>query len=189
MQKDLINQNLNLNLEEKETYEDVFNHIKHSNKSINSIDRLLKFYFSFYLQDDILTKADRASMYNSLEVRAPFLDKDFIEYVAPLSPDLKLHNFTTKYIFKKSIAKHLPKNIINRPKKGFGIPVAKWLKSDLKPMMTDLLSSDHIKSQGIFNPLCTEKLINEHLKGKKDNRKLLWTLITFQLWHEKFISG
>jgi asparagine synthase (glutamine-hydrolysing) len=135
-----------------------------------------------YFQESILVKVDRASMACSLEVRAPFLDHELVEFVMGLPSKLKLKGFTSKYILKKAMANWLPNEVINRPKKGFGVPIAKWVKGPLKELFGDLLSPDRIKREGFFNPEYVSSLFQEHLLNKKDNRKQLWTLLVWELW-------
>ncbi|MFH0906938.1 MAG: asparagine synthase (glutamine-hydrolyzing) [bacterium] len=149
-------------------------------------NRLIYLYLKQYLSDDVLAKADRASMFASLEVRAPFLDYKLIEFVNSLPYCLKLNGFQTKYALKKVMKGKLPDNIINRPKKGFGIPVAKWLTKELKSFTLDLLSRDAIEKQGIFNYSEVKRLLNEHLSKKVDHRKKLWTLLMFQQWYNNW---
>lgn len=155
--------------------------------STNAIDRLTYFYCKFYLQDDILTKVDRASMACSLEVRAPFLDYTFVEFANSIPAELKLNGLTTKYILKKALAGKLPEDIVKRAKKGFGIPVAKWFRNDLREMVADVFSENRIRQQGIFNERTIAQLWQEHQSGRKDNRKQLWTLFMFQLWFDKYL--
>jgi len=138
-----------------------------------------------YLEGDILYKVDRASMANSLEVRVPFLNRSVLENANQIPFNLKLRGFSGKYILKKAMSNSLPKEILNRPKKGFNMPVAKWLTKDLQPMMMDLLSIKKIQEQGFFNTGYVKTLIDDHLTHTKDNRKLLWTLFIFQLWYSK----
>jgi len=135
-----------------------------------------------YFQESILVKVDRASMACSLEVRAPFLDHELVEFVMGLPSKLKLKGFTSKYILKKAMANWLPNEVINRPKKGFGVPIAKWVKGPLKELFGDLLSPDRIKQEGFLNPEYVSSLFQEHLLNKKDNRKQLWTLLVWELW-------
>ena len=120
-------------------------------------------------------------------MRSPFLDKEFVEFVSSLGPSLKLRKFRTKYILKKAAQKRLPKEIINRPKKGFGIPVGKWINGELRSFVTDILDSSKLKKQGMFNDKYVKRILNEHFCMKKDNRKLIWTLLIFQLWHQKYV--
>lgn len=149
-------------------------------------NRLLYLYQKLYLQDDILTKVDRASMRASLECRSPFLDHRLVEFVARLPYRFKLRATTTKYLLKKAFANRLPKGIADRAKKGFGIPVAQWIKAPLHELTCDLLSSERIRRQGIFQASTVERLLSEHLRGKRDHRKQLWTLLAFQLWHSRW---
>jgi asparagine synthase (glutamine-hydrolysing) len=106
----------------------------------DALERMIYLYSRFYLQDDILVKADRASMACSLEVRAPFLDYTFVEFLNGIPSDLKLHGFTTKYILKRAMESRLPPGIAARGKKGFGMPVAKWFKHELRDLAQDVLS-------------------------------------------------
>jgi asparagine synthase (glutamine-hydrolysing) len=103
--------------------------------------------------------------------------------------EYKLHGFKTKYLLKKAAEGLLPRRIIYRQKKGFGIPLAKWLNGQLKGFMLDYLSQETIERQGIFHYPYVKQLIDEQLTRKKDNREPLWTLLIFQTWYEKYISG
>jgi len=141
-----------------------------------------------YLAEDILTKVDRASMAVSLEVRAPFLDPRVAEFAASLPPNYKLRGHKTKYILKKAVHELLPPFVTKRGKKGFGVPVAEWLKLNLRPLARDLLSPERVRRAGVFNPAYITRLQDEHERGIANHRKLLWTLLMFELWHESFIE-
>jgi asparagine synthase (glutamine-hydrolysing) len=141
-----------------------------------------------YLAEDILTKVDRASMAVSLEVRAPFLDPRVAEYAASLPCNYKLRRMKTKYILKKAVRDMLPGFVTRRGKKGFGVPVAEWLKFNLRPLARDLLSSERVRRAGVFNPEYVARLQDEHERGVANHRKLLWTLLMFELWHESFVE-
>src|SRR6266508_2079538 len=141
-----------------------------------------------YLAEDILTKVDRASMAVSLEVRAPFLDPRVAEFAASLPSNYKLRGRRTKYILKRAIENLLPPFVVRRGKKGFGVPVAEWLKGKLRPLARDLLSPDRVRKAGVFNPEYVTRLQDEHERGVANHRKLLWTLLMFELWHESFIE-
>jgi asparagine synthase (glutamine-hydrolysing) len=148
-------------------------------------DRITKLQYldmRLYLQEAILVKVDRASMASSLEVRAPFLDHELVEFVMSLPSKLKLRGFTSKYILKKAMKNWLPEKVINRPKKGFGVPIAKWVKGELKELFEDLLSFNRIKREGFLDPNYITRLLQDHLLNKKDNRKQLWTLLVWELW-------
>jgi asparagine synthase (glutamine-hydrolysing) len=139
-----------------------------------------------YLQEAILVKVDRASMASSLEVRAPFLDHELVEFVLGLPSNLKLKGFTTKYLLNKAAGPYLPDEIIRRKKKGFGVPIAKWIKGPLKELFGDLLSPDRIEREGFLNPAYVGALLADHLAGKIDNRKQLWTLLVWELWVNRY---
>ncbi len=163
--------------------------IVHYEKEYPYDDELTKLQlldFKLYLQESILTKVDRASMACSLEVRAPFLDHKLVEFVMSLPSALKLKGLTSKYILKKAMKNRLPDDVIKRPKKGFGVPVAKWVKGPLKELFGDFLSSNRIKREGFFNPEYVAQLLQDHLLNKRDNRKQLWTLLVWELWIDRY---
>lgn len=144
--------------------------------------RAFHVYVRQFMLDDILVKVDRCSMLHSLEVRAPFLDRDVAEFAARLPVRHKLHGFKRKYLLKKAFADLLPPEILHRNKRGFQIPVAAWLRGRMRPLMEDLLSEARLRGQGIFNPRAVRALMDEHISGRADLRKPLWTLLVFQLW-------
>ncbi len=154
----------------------------------NQIEQMQFLDMNFYLAEDILTKVDRASMAVSLEVRAPFLDYRVAEFAAGLPLEYKLKGSVGKYILKETVKNLLPKSIIKRPKKGFGIPIAGWLKGKLNPLLHDLLASTRLKNQGLFNPDFVQKLIREHETNVASHHKQLWTLLVFQLWFDNFLK-
>lgn len=141
---------------------------------------------NFYLAEGILTKVDRSSMAVSLEVRAPFLDHQLAEYAASLPAEYKLKGSVTKFILKKAVENILPADIIKRPKKGFGIPIAKWLKGTLNPLLHEMLSPSRLIIQDLFKRDYVQQLIREHEQGIANHYKQLWTLLIFQLWYENF---
>jgi asparagine synthase (glutamine-hydrolysing) len=156
--------------------------------STDNVERMQSLDTRLYLAEDILTKVDRASMAVSLEVRAPFLDQRVAEFTASLPANYKLRGRKTKYILKRAIADSLPHFVTSRGKKGFGVPVAEWLKGKLRPLARDLLSPERVRRAGVFNPDYVSKLQDEHERGVANHRKQLWTLLMFELWHESFIE-
>lgn len=168
---------------------DVFEHVdtvaeKYSQNSQGN--RLLFAYARSYLMDEVLVKVDRASMYHSLETRAPFLDHSLVEFVFSLPYEFKYRHGTSKYLLKQLMKDTLPSRIVNRKKKGFGIPLARWLRGPLQELCRDTLSEHKIRNQGLFNHTYVQKLIDDHMKGDMDNRKELWNLIIFQLWRDRW---
>jgi asparagine synthase (glutamine-hydrolysing) len=141
-----------------------------------------------YLEGDILYKVDRASMAASLEVRVPFLNREVVQFTNDLPLNLKLHNLTGKFLLKKAMKGRLSEEIIQRPKKGFNMPVAYWLSKDLKELMLDMLSESFIDRQEFFSFPYIRQLTDEHFKHRRDNRKLLWTLFMFQMWYRTYIE-
>jgi asparagine synthase (glutamine-hydrolysing) len=139
----------------------------------NIFQKNIHTYLNTYLLDDILYKVDRASMLNSLEVRAPFLDTHVVEFINTLPKNFKLNRFEGKYILKKIMEDKLPKNIIYRNKKGFGIPLSNWIKFDLKNEISNVLKS---APEELFNLSHINKILSDHLNNKRNNRKLIWNL-------------
>ncbi len=156
--------------------------------AVDMIECMQSLDTQLYLAEDILTKVDRASMAVSLEVRAPFLDPRVAEYAASLPRNYKLRGRTSKYILKRAVADLLPPFVARRGKKGFGIPVAEWLKKKLRPLSRDMLSPERIRRAGVFDPEYVTRLLDEHEAGVANHRKPLWTLLMFELWHESFIE-
>ncbi len=148
----------------------------------NIIEEAMEIDSNNYLSECVLFKVDRASMAASLETRAPFLDHTLIEFLMKLPLDLKLRGFTGKYVLKQAMRDRLPKEIIKRPKKGFGMPVAKWIKGELRELVHDTFTPQRLKRRGLFNPNYVQRLLDEHESGRADHRKLIWTLLRFDMW-------
>jgi asparagine synthase (glutamine-hydrolysing) len=146
-------------------------------------------YSRTYLANQILVKLDRATMACSLEACCPLLDPEMVELTDAIPGTLKFRHGQLKYIFKKALQGMLPGEIIARPKKGFSMPVAPWLRGELRPLLLDLLAPRRVCEAGLFCPATVQRLVDEHLTGKKDNRKHLWALLMFELWRENWLSG
>jgi len=175
-------------LQNENAYEEIYRYVRKSGLT-KELERILYLSMKLYLQDNNLVTVDRASMANGLEVRSPLLDRDVVDFVCRLPMEYKLNGLKTKYILKKVAEELLPRNIVYRKKKGFGVPLAKWLTGELREFMLDYLSQERIERQGIFHYPCVSQLINEQLTMKKDNRELLWTLLVFQTWYERYIES
>ena len=155
----------------------------------NFFNKVLYIYYRTYLLEDILVKVDRASMYSSLEVRAPFLDYKVVEFINSLPRNYKLKGMKGKYLLKALMRNKLPQFIIDRPKKGFGIPLSYWLRNDLKPLCDDLLSDNALSKHHLFNSTFVKKLKEDHYSKKANNRKLLWNLMIFQMWYNRYLGN
>jgi len=142
-----------------------------------------------YLPDDIMAKVDRASMANSLETREPFLDNKLIEYLMSLPFNIKYRKGKGKWILKRILYKYLPPKLLDRPKKGFEIPIYKWLKEFILKEYNYDFSRDFLKRQGILNPDFVVSLINNFLSGKYVNPHFLWFIFIFQRWYNKWIKS
>jgi asparagine synthase (glutamine-hydrolysing) len=153
----------------------------------SEIEQMQYLDMNYYMAEDILTKVDRASMAVSLETRAPFLDSRVGEFAASLPLEYKLRGSKGKYILKKAMEGILPASILQRPKKGFGIPIASWLKGSLNPLMHERLDQARLKDQGLFEPAHVQTLIIEHERGTASHHKQLWTLLVFQLWYDNYL--
>jgi len=154
----------------------------------HGLNRILYSDMKLYMEGDILPKVDRASMANSLEVRVPLLNLDMLEFTSRLPVGFKLKRLTTKYLFRRGVKDLLPPEVLRRGKKGFNMPVAKWLTGPLKELAEDLFSEDRLKRAGLFKPAYVRRLMDEHLARRRDNRKLLWSLLIFELWREKWAA-
>ena len=185
--KELLSDDVKTALRHHNSYEDIFSYLSESGLT-KDLERILYLSMKLYLQDDILVKVDRAAMANGLEVRCPLLDQEFVEFTCRLPTYYKLKGLKTKYLLKKAARGILPNEIIDRPKKGFGIPIARWLRNELKDFMLESLEETKIKRQGFFNYAFIKKLIDDHLERKKDNRKALWSLLVFQIWHQTYLE-
>jgi asparagine synthase (glutamine-hydrolysing) len=140
------------------------------------VDKTLQFYTKLYLQDDILVKADRASMMHSLEARAPFLDIELVNFVRRIPSAYKYRRGTTKYILKKALHTVLPREILYRSKKGFGVPVARWFRK----VELDIAES----ALGCLNPRLIKQRAGAHRASRADESAFLWSLYVLKRWAE-----
>ncbi len=142
-----------------------------------------------YLCDNILTKVDRMSMAVSLEARVPYLDVELVELAFAMPAGLKIQGGETKALLKRVAARHLPRACVYRPKEGFSIPIKQWLTTTLRPLMEDLLAERRIREQGIFQVERVEQLKKEHCSGRANHSHILWALIMFQSWQQRWLEG
>lgn len=145
--------------------------------------------FRLYLEDNLLVKIDRASMACSLELRTPFLDHRLVEFAAGLPGDLKVRGFKSKYLFKRAAEKWLPQSIVYRQKRGFTVPIARWLRQELRGLLDETLEEEKLKRQGLFNVPFVRQRLQDHWAGRADHRKTLWALLCYQLWFDRWIGA
>ena len=152
---------------------------------LNSIEQMMAYDLITYLPTDILTKVDRAAMAVSLETRVPFLDPDVIEFSASLPMEFKIRNGVTKWALREVLYKHVPKDLIERPKMGFGVPLAEWLRGPLQDWAESLLDEKRLHQEGFFDVEFVRNKWLEHLSGKRNWHHQLWNVLMFQAWLEK----
>ncbi|MBI2886621.1 MAG: asparagine synthase (glutamine-hydrolyzing) [Chloroflexi bacterium] len=160
----------------------------HATAAQDELNRLLYMDMKLYLDTDILAKVDRSSMAVSLEARVPFLNQVVLDVAARIPLGLKLRGFTRKYLLRRIMRGVLPDSILNRPKKGFNIPVAKWFRHELKDLLLDTLSEERVRREGLFQYAAVHRLLEQHFSGRRDNRKQLWTLLVFALWYDRWAA-
>ena len=177
--------------------------LRHMSENIDPFEHINKYYLTCnlndqvareqymeinsFLVDNVLVKADRMGMANALEVRVPYLDHNFLELCATIPGSMKLKGLTTKYIFKKSMLRLLPKDIVYRKKHGFSFPIKNWLRNELKEYMRDMLNNSEIIREN-FDLYYLNKLVEQHLRGTQNHSHRLWALMNLELWHRIFIQ-
>jgi asparagine synthase (glutamine-hydrolysing) len=153
------------------------------------IDAALNTDVNIYLASDLLVKMDRATMAHGLEARSPFLDHQLMEFVASLPPRFKLQGMQKKRILKAMLRGYLPDVLLDRPKMGFSVPLARWFRHELHDMAHDLLLSSRAINRGYFRSAAIVQMLNQHCSGHEDHSDLLWNLLVLELWHRTFIDG
>ena len=152
------------------------------------LSQLMRVDQKTYLPDDMLTKVDRASMAVSLEVRVPLLDHRVVEFTSSLPDHLKYQRGKGKYLLRKLLSRYVPEALFDRPKMGFGVPIEKWFRGELKEMLSDYLSASRLKKEGLFDLRCVETQLKEHLSGKANHCYRLWAILMWEMWRERWLT-
>ena len=153
------------------------------------LGRLLYLDTKTYMTADVLAKVDRMSMAASLEVRAPILDHEFVEFVTGLPAKWKYRGGTKKYILKKLAERvGIPPAVLNRPKQGFALPLVHWMRQDMKDELHQILLDPRALQRGYFNPNAVRAIVEAHISGERNNSGILWQLLVFELWHRNFLE-
>ena len=151
--------------------------------------RMMRFDTETYLPNDILTKVDRMSMAHSIESRVPLLDNEVLQFALALPPQFKIKNGRRKHILKEVAAQLLPREWLDRRKQGFGVPLDQWLRGDLRECLADSILSRRAAERGYFRPRYVQRLVDEHLHGKRDHALLLWSLLIFERFQQLYVDN
>jgi asparagine synthase (glutamine-hydrolysing) len=153
------------------------------------LSRVLYLDTKTYLPGDILTKVDRMSMATSLEARVPMLDHVFLEWVTGLAPRWKMRNGSQKFILRKLAERvGIPREVLNRPKQGFSLPLGHWMRNELKDLVRSVLLEPRTLQRGYFKPNGVRLMLEEHFNQRRDHSARLWRLLVFELWHRNFLE-
>jgi len=153
------------------------------------ISRVTYHHCKLYLAGQTLVKMDRGTMGSALEVRAPFLDPALVELVCSMPSSMKLSGWETKHVLKRALRGRLPNPILERRKQGFGVPVARWLRGPLRPLLEETLAPERLRAVGLFDAGRVAELVSEHLGDRRDHRNVLWSLLIFEQWREAYLPG
>ena len=152
------------------------------------LEQLLYVDINSYLPEDLLVKMDIATMANSLEARVPFLDHKFMELAAGIPSHLKIKGSMTKFILKKAFSDLLPEAILKRKKMGFGVPVSRWFKKELKEYVYEILMDSRTLNRGYFRREGIERLLDEHIASRYDHSAKIWALLILEIWFRVFMD-
>jgi asparagine synthase (glutamine-hydrolysing) len=154
--------------------------------SLDPIERMTLADALSYLSDDILQKVDRAAMAVSLETRVPFLDKDVVEFAARVPSDMKVRARRGKWLVRQVLYRHVPPDLVDRPKTGFSIPMDDWLRGPLKSWVMDSLSPAQLQRQGLFNVARVGRMLKEHMSGRRNHGYWLWNVLMAEAWYREY---
>jgi asparagine synthase (glutamine-hydrolysing) len=160
-----------------------------AHSELDVLDRLLATDVNSYLPDDLLVKMDVATMAHSLEGRSPFLDHQLMEFMARVPPNLKLNGGVSKYLLKTGLRGILPDPVLDRPKMGFGVPLAHWLRTSLKDVLVDTVLAPRALQRGYFRPEAVRHMVEAHVHGSDDFQYTLWDLLLLEQWHRTYIDA
>jgi asparagine synthase (glutamine-hydrolysing) len=153
------------------------------------MDRMLALEQRFFLADHNLVYTDKMSMAAGVEVRVPFLDTDLVELAARIPDGLKQRGRVGKWVLKKAMEPYLPRDVIYRPKTGFGAPLRRWMRNELRELVGDLLSEESLRRRGLFEPGAVQRLIADNDTGRRDASYTLLSLLCVEIWCRQFLDG
>mgnify|MGYP002641838430 CR=1 FL=1 len=156
--------------------------------SSSSLDQMLALEQRFFLADHNLNYTDKMSMAAGVETRVPFLDLDLVNFAARIPDKFKQKGGTGKWVLKKAMEPYLPKEVIYRPKTGFGVPLRTWIKHDLRELLRDILSPDSLNKRGLFSAQAVQQLISDNNTNKVDASYTLFSLLCIEIWCRHYID-
>jgi asparagine synthase (glutamine-hydrolysing) len=156
--------------------------------SLGALDRCVSIDFASYLPDDILVKLDRMAMANSLEGRAPFLDHKVVDFAVRLPPDLRIRGRRGKHILRRVAARWLPREVLEKPKQGFAIPLGQWFRGPLRDMAADVIGSDSFRDRGLIDHRAARRYLDGHIAGEADYGEILWLTLSLELWARRYLD-
>jgi asparagine synthase (glutamine-hydrolysing) len=157
-------------------------------RDLPSRSRMMRLDFETYLPEDVLTKVDRMSMAHSIESRVPLLDNRVVDFAATVPARMKLANGRQKHLLKEVAASILPPGIVDRRKQGFGVPLGVWFRGGLTNFLREVLTAPRTRQRGYFSPAFVDRLVREHVGGRRDHTLRLWQLLVFELWHRRYLD-
>jgi asparagine synthase (glutamine-hydrolysing) len=150
---------------------------------------MMAFDFETYLPEDCLTKVDRMSMAHSIESRVPLLDHRVVEFAASLPASMKIQGDRRKHLLKQLAFRLVPREVLDRPKQGFFMPIGDWFRGSLRQAFGDVLGSASTRQRGYFDQAFVDRILREHVEGRRDHALRLWQLLVFELWHRHYVDA
>jgi len=166
------------------TYPSIFDTL-YFGKHAQSVDKVIGSYFKTFMTDGELIKTTQAFRQKNISIREPYLDQDLVEFMAKVPAEIKIKEGIKKNLLKQIAYDYIPKELLDRPKKGFSVPFSQWMRGELKPLMMQTLSEENLKIDGILDPSYVIKIRNNFLSGKEEYKYKLWSILLYQLWYEK----
>ena len=152
----------------------------------SALRRILYFDQTSWLPDNLLERGDRMTMAASIEARVPFLDHEFTAFASTLPDHLRVRGLTTKWILRQAGKQVLPPSILKRPKVGFRVPIDRWFRTEMRDFLLDHLQGHDSLTRGYFDPQTLDRVLADHLDGRQNHEKLLWSLLNLEIWHRRY---
>jgi asparagine synthase (glutamine-hydrolysing) len=175
-------------IEDRDSLGKILAHFQADNAD-HLIDRMLYTDLMTRMPDHLLMTVDRMAMAHGLETRSPFVDYKLVEFAATIPGDLKLKGNRLKYLLRRLAERYMPRQVVHRPKVGFGFPLAHWMRGELRDFVHNMLGHSRFVEQGIFERSYLDRLVAEHMSGRVDHNYRLWLLINLEVWYRRNMEG